>query len=69
MSLEIIKTKKIAIAAFAIYKGGTFLRYEMGEFIVTSPWSISETTSLFMKSDERRFDRHIIRLRDLKRIG
>ena len=62
-----IHTKKISLAAYALYNGGEFVKYEKGEFFVKSLWSIAELINRYRLSGERRFDNHIIRLRDLKR--
>lgn len=60
-------TRSVAVAAYALAHGGQLQRYERGEFVVTSPWPTSELLAKFSKSSERKFDVHVIRLRDFKR--
>jgi len=66
-NIQTIHTRRIALAAFALHNGGELIKYERGEYFVNSPWSISELTRNYNVSKERRFDNHIIRLRDIKR--
>ena len=60
-------TRSIAVAAYALAHGGQLQGFERGEFVVTSPWPTTELLARFSKSDERKFDVHVIRLRDIKR--
>lgn len=66
---EEISTRRIALAAFALARGGKLLGYETerGEFRVTSPWPADELVVMFTASPECRFDDNVMRLRDLKR--
>lgn len=67
MSVREIRTRRIALAAYALANGGELKGYERGEFIVASPWPVGELVARYAASPEHRFDDHIIRLRDLKR--
>jgi len=60
-------TRSIAVAAYALAHGGQLQGYERGEFVVTSPWPTDELLVRFSNSTERRFDVHVLRLRDFKR--
>jgi hypothetical protein len=65
--MSTIQTRSVAVAAYALAHGGQLQGYERGEFVVTSPWPVPEILVRFAKSEERRFDDHVMRLRELKR--
>jgi hypothetical protein len=62
-----VRVRKVSLAAYALLHGGELKAIESGEFLVVSPWQISELAMRYANSQEKRFDDLIIRLRDLKR--
>jgi hypothetical protein len=67
--MTVVRTRKIAVAAYALANGGTLISFESesGDFLIDSPWPWPELVQRFMGSQERRFDDHVLRLRELKR--
>lgn len=66
LNTSVTSTRSIAVAAYALAHGGQLQGYERGVFVVTSPWPTTELLARFSKSNERKFDVHVIRLRDFK---
>lgn len=67
--MEQIRTKRIAVAAYAAHVGGAIIEYERGDFIVMSPWPLSELLRRYAASPERNFDGELMRLRDIVRAA
>ena len=63
------ETRSIALTAYAIAHGGKSRLLESGAFFVQAPWPLKEALKRFKDSPERRFDSHILSLRNLKRMS
>lgn len=62
-----VRTAKLGEAAYALAHGGKLVALESGVIVVSSPWPLEVLTEKYSASAERRFDRHIIHLRDASR--